>query len=114
MNKCDNCGWIGPDCDVDGDSSIQCDAGDTYPSGCCPECACHVFYYPDPIPCGFCGDTGYNLDRDGLFEKCHHCNRFWSTWKALEFIIDNPPKDHPFELAKFRLVPLPKKEVANE
>ena len=108
MNKCDNCGWTGPDDDVVQDGRIECEPGDIYPSGNCPECECNVFHYPDVIPCGFCGDNGYTLDREGLFEKCHHCDRFTQTWQALDFYTDNPPQDYPYDFNKFRLVLRPK------
>lgn len=107
MNKCDNCGWTGSDDQVVTDERIECDPGDTYPAGNCPECECHVYWYPDPKQCGFCGDKGYLLERDGVFEKCKQCNRFHNTFKALEYYIDFKPKEDGYDLRRFKFYPLP-------
>src|SRR6187402_3749287 len=88
MNKCDNCGWTGKDEEVDVDSDCRVDAGDIMPAGCCPECDCYVYHWPDPIPCAFCGDKGYQIFSTYEFEKCDNCNRFRNTWKALEFYVE--------------------------
>jgi hypothetical protein len=49
MNECDNCGWVGPDNEMNEiqDLAQRVDPGGVVPSGECPKCGC--LCYPQEI-----------------------------------------------------------------